>query len=387
MLDFIFHNPVKLIFGKDKLSHLQEEIPKEARILMTYGGGSIKKNGIYDSVMSSLSGRTVFEFSGIEPNPRYETLMRAVELCRKEKIDFLLAVGGGSVIDGTKFIATAVNFNGDPWDIIEKFGRGNNKKIENTLPLGTILTLPATGSEMNYNAVVTRGDNKRAFMNPAAYPTFSILDPTYTFSLPEKQTANGIIDAFVHVMEQYLTYPVGGALQDRFSEGILSTLVEEGPKVMRNPKDYDARANVMFCATMALNYLIGMGVPGDWSTHMIGHQLTAFHGLDHGVTLAILLPSVMSVMHKNKREKILQYGSRIWGITSGSEEERIEKAIDKTREFFESLNVKTHLSDYGITKDDIPTMVNKLKEHGIETLGEHEDMTASVCTKVFEASL
>ena len=384
MLNFTFKNPVKIIFGAGQIAALANEVPENKRILLTYGGGSIKRNGVYDQVIAALKNHTVLEFGGIEPNPTYETLMKAVDIIKKEKIDFVLAVGGGSIADGTKFIVAAANFQGEPWDILAK-----QAPIESALPFGVVLTLPATGSEMNCGAVISRAETKDKlnFINPAVFPQFSILDPTTTYSLPESQTSNGIVDAFIHVIEQYLTFHVDAPLQDRFSESILQTLVEEAPKVFADPNNYEARANIMWCSTLALNGLIGAGVPQDWATHMIGHELTAMFGLDHGQTLAIILPSIMQIRSHTKGSKILQYGERVFGITEGPDDERIEKIIAKTREFFESLNVKTYLSDYNITKDHIPALLNKLEEHGRVALGEHGDIDLEESKKILENAL
>lgn len=384
MLNFTFYNPTKILFGKNQIAKIGKEIPKDQRILLTYGGGSIKQNGVYDQVMAALAGRTVFEFAGIEPNPTYETLMQAVELARREKVDFLLAVGGGSVVDGTKFIAAAVPFAGDPWDILANRGR-----IETALPLGSVLTLPATGSEMNSGSVVTRRatHDKLAFMHPLVYPRFSVLDPTTTFTLPARQIGNGVVDAYTHIMEQYLTYPVNAPIQDRFAEGLLLTLIEEGPKALATPDDYDVRANIMWCTTMALNGLIGAGVPGDWATHMIGHEITALHGLDHAQTLAIVLPSVMQVKRDKKRAKLLQYAARVWNLTDGDEDGRIDAAIAKTREFFERMGVHTYLGDYGIKADAVPALVAQLERHELTKLGEHGDIDLAASRKVLELSV
>jgi NADP-dependent alcohol dehydrogenase len=384
MLNFTFYNPTKILFGKDQIAKIGKEIPKDQRILLTYGGGSIKQNGVYDQVMAALAGRTVFEFAGIEPNPTYETLMKAVELARREKVDFLLAVGGGSVVDGTKFIAAAVPFAGEPWDILANRGR-----IEKALPLGSVLTLPATGSEMNSGSVVTRRatNDKLAFMHPLVYPRFSVLDPTTTFTLPPRQIGNGVVDAYTHIMEQYLTYPVNAPIQDRFAEGLLLTLIEEGPKALATPDDYDVRANIMWCTTMALNGLIGAGVPGDWATHMIGHEITALHGLDHAQTLAIVLPSVMTVKRDQKRAKLLQYAARVWNLTDGDEDGRIDAAIAKTREFFERMGVHTYLGDYGIKADAVPALVAQLERHELTKLGEHGDIDLPTSRKVLELSM
>ncbi|KYC37811.1 aldehyde reductase [Scytonema hofmannii PCC 7110] len=381
MDNFSFYNPVNILFGKGQIASITAEIPANAKVLVTYGGGSIKTNGVYDQVVSALAGRQVMEFGGIEPNPRLETLMKAVELVRTEGIDFLLAVGGGSVIDGTKFIAAAVPFTGDPWDILAK-----TAPVKDALPLGVVLTIPATGSEMNTFSVVTKWEtkDKLVFSSPLVYPRFSVLDPETTFSLPQKQISNGIVDAFTHVMEQYLTYPAHAPLQDRMAESILKTLIEIGPKTLANPKDYDARAIFMWCATMALNGLIGVGVPQDWSTHNIGHELTALHGLDHAQTLAIVLPSTMSVRRSSKWQKLLQYAERVWGIVNGTEEERVNEAISSTRNFFESVGVRTRLSDYGIGRETIPVIVERLEKRGQVALGEQQDVNPQVVEEILQ---
>ena len=385
MNNFTFYNPTKILFGRGRIADIRSEITPDQRVLITYGGGSIKRNGVLDAVKEALSGNTLIEFSGIEPNPSYETLIKALDVIKENQIDFLLAVGGGSVVDGTKFIAAAAKFTGgDPWDILAK-----GAPVTEAMPFGTVLTLPATGSEMNCGAVITRRElhTKLPFMTPACYPRFSVLDPVTTYTLPPRQISNGVVDAFVHVMEQYLTYPAEGCLQDRFSEGILQTLIEEGPRALSEPENYDVRANIMWCATMALNGLIGSGVPQDWTTHMIGHEITAMHGLDHAQTLAIILPSVMTFKQQQKREKILQYAERIWGITSGTPEEQINAAIEKTRAFFEEMQIKTHLSDYSITADSIPKLVAQLEAHRMVKLGEHQDITPDISRQILEMSL
>ncbi|SEU08277.1 NADP-dependent alcohol dehydrogenase [Draconibacterium orientale] len=371
MYNFEFKNPVKILFGKESISKLAGEIPADANILMIYGGGSIKRTGVYNQVMAALKGCTVAEFSGIEANPHYETCMKAVDVVKEKNIDFLLAVGGGSVLDATKFIAAAALYeNGDPWDILAA-----GVSVEKALPLGAVLTLPATGSEMNGNSVITRAERqeKKAFGSPLVMPQFSVLDPECVFTLPDRQVANGVVDAFIHVMEQYLTFKVNSPLQDRLAESILTTLIEEGPKVLADRKNYDAAANFMWCATMALNGMIAVGVPQDWSTHVIGHELTAFHGIDHGRTLAIVLPGVMNIKRANKKDKILQYGERIWGITEGNEEERIDAVIARTVEFFESLGVPCRLSDYDVPESTIAKIVDRFKQSEAK-LGEKQDM-------------
>jgi NADP-dependent alcohol dehydrogenase len=383
MQNFVFQNPVKILFGKGQIANIAAEIPTDAKILITYGGGSIKANGVYNQVKLALAGRDVLEFGGIEPNPHVETLNQAVDLARRENVDFLLAVGGGSVVDGTKFIAAAIPFVGDPWDILAK-----KAPITAAVPFGAVLTLPATGSEMNPTSVVTKWETqeKLYFKSSLVFPQFSVLDPETTFSLPPRQIGNGIVDAYTHVMEQYLTYPVNAPLQDRMAESILQTLIEEGPKTLANPHDYDTRANVMWSATLALNGLINAGVPEDWATHMIGHELTALHGLDHAQTLAIVLPSILTFQRDRKWQKLLQYGERVWGIVDGSETERVTAAIAKTREFFESVGVRTRLSDYGVGLDTIPAVLENLEKHGMTALGEHKDVNSQAVEKILTLS-
>ncbi|WP_105738785.1 alcohol dehydrogenase [Cronobacter dublinensis] len=386
MNNFNLHNPTHIAFGKGTISELRSLIPADSRVLITYGGGSVKKTGVLDQVYSALNGLDVLEFGGIEPNPSYETLMNAVELVRKEKVTFLLAVGGGSVLDGTKFIAAAAHYTAasDPWHILET--RGSD--ITDAIPMGSVLTLPATGSESNKGAVVSRratGD-KQAFHSPFVQPRFAILDPVYTYTLPPRQVANGVVDAFVHTIEQYVTYPVNAKIQDRFAEGILLTLIEEGPKALKEPENYDVRANLMWAATQALNGLIGAGVPQDWATHMLGHELTAMHGLDHAQTLAVVLPALWNEKRNEKRAKLLQYAERVWNITEGSDDERIDAAIAATRRFFETMGAPTRLSDYGLDGSSIPALLAKLDEHGLTALGEHQDITLDVSRRIYEAA-
>jgi len=354
---------------------------------MLYGGGSIKSNGTYDEVRAALGGHTVLEFAGIEPNPRYETLMKAVELIHRENIDFLLAVGGGSVVDGTKFVAAAAMYDGDAWDILKIGG----KVIKAALPFGAVLTLPATGSEMNSASVISRAETqeKRAFMSPHVYPRFSVLDPAKTLTLPLRQVGNGVVDAFVHTTEQYLTYPANAPVQDRFAEGLLQTLLELGPQVLARPDDVDVRANIMWTATMALNGLIGVGVPQDWATHGIGHELTALFGLDHAQTLAIVLPGVLQIRREAKRGKLLQYAERVWGLHAGkgTEDERIDAAIGNTRAFFEQMGVPTRLSGYGLGPEAIDATVAAMEAAGLTGLGERRDITPADVRKALQLSL
>lgn len=385
MLNFDYYNPTQIVFGKGSVARLSQLVPADARVLVLYGGGSAERNGTLAEVEEALGKRTVQRFGGIEPNPSYETLMEAVALIRREKLDFLLAVGGGSVIDGTKFVAAAVEYPRDPWHILETFGT----EIAGALPFGAVLTLPATGSEMNNGSVISRKSiqAKLPFSSPHTFPRFSVLDPVKTFTLPPRQIANGVVDAFVHVVEQYLTYPVNAPVQDRYAEGLLQTLIEVGPQALAVPEDYDVRANLMWAATQALNGLIGAGVPQDWATHMIGHEITAMFGLDHAQTLAVVLPAMLDLRREAKRDKLLQYATRVWNIDTGSDDARIDAAIARTRAFFESLGVKTRLSDYGIGTDAPQRLLAQLEAHGMTALGERRDMDLALSRRVLEASL
>ena len=371
MLNFTFKNRTEILFGEGQIQEVASRLPENANVLFLYGGGSIKKNGIFDDVSAVLDSVNVTEFGGVEPNPEYETLMQAVQVARDNEVNFILAVGGGSVIDGAKFIAAAVNFEGNPWDILV-----SGAAFSDPLPIGAVLTLPATGSESNGNSVVNRKETaqKRAFGSDSVQPMFAVLDPTYTFSLPPRQVSNGVVDAFVHVIEQYLTYPVNAPLQDRFAEGILQTLLTEGPKALSTPQDYDVRANVMWSATMALNGLIGKGVPQDWATHMIGHELTALYNLDHAQTLAIVLPSLMFVQREQKKAKILQLGERVFGITGEDEGRCLDLTIKAVQDFFEAMQVQTRLADYQIEKSSVDEIVANLEKNGMTALGEHDDI-------------
>lgn len=379
MYNFKFQNPTKLIFGKGMIAELAKEIPLDRNILITFGGGSVRNNGVYDQVKKALANHRTEEFWGIEPNPKYETLMQAVKLGREKKIDFILAVGGGSVVDGSKFIAAAIPYEGDePWDLVSKHVR-----VGTTVPLATVITLPATGSEMNCGAVISRKSTmeKLVLSTPLNFPKFSILDPEVTFSLPRTQIAAGLIDTFIHTMEQYLTFPVDAKLMDRWAEGILQTVIETAPRAMDVRPDYDTMANYMLTATMALNDFIAMGVPQDWATHMIGHEITAFTEITHGYTLAIVFPQLLRVMKDEKRDKILQYGARVWGITVGSVDERIDAIIDRTEMFFRSLGVKTKLSDYGVCEDIIAKIVTRFELRGT-VLGENKTITPEKVEKI-----
>ncbi|MEZ0007725.1 NADP-dependent alcohol dehydrogenase [Flavobacterium sp. 28YEA47A] len=385
MLNFKLYNPTQLVFGKGQIAKISDLIPKEAKVLITYGGGSIFKNGVYDQVRKALHGYDITEFGGIEPNPRYETLMKAVEIIREKQLDFILAVGGGSVIDGTKFISAAVKFDGKPIDILQK----GIRILENTVPFGTVLTLPATASEMNSGAVITINETqeKLSFGGPALFPKFSICDPEVVASLPKRQIQNGIIDAYTHVLEQYLTYPHDALLQDRISEGILQTLIEIGPEVVENPTDYKLASNYMWSCTMALNGLIQKGVPTDWATHMIGHELTALFEIDHARTLAIIGPNLYRVMFETKKDKLAQYGKRVWNIADAGVEEMAVEAIEKTVEFFHRMGMQTKLSEY--TQDYEKTadfIAKRFEERGWKGLGEKKNISPEKVKNIVELS-
>ncbi|EHO15413.1 iron-containing alcohol dehydrogenase [Myroides odoratimimus] len=385
MLNFELYNPTRLLYGKGQIGEIANLIDKKSKVLVVYGGGSIKKNGVYDQVIKALEGYEVVEFSGVEPNPRYETLVKAVDLIKKEKVDFILGVGGGSVIDGVKFISAAVYYEGDTIDIIQKKLNVNWK----AMPYGAILTLPATGSEMNCGAVVTieATQEKLSFLGEVLYPVFSVCDPTVIASLPEKQIANGITDAFVHVLEQYLTFPQGAPLQDRFAESILQTLIEIAPKILKDPTDYDAAMNYMWCCTMALNGLISKGVKEDWVTHAIGHELTVLYGIDHGRTLAIIGPNLYSVMFDTKKEKLAQFGRRVFTL-EGSDDEVARLAIERMIAFFHSLGVATKLSDY--TEDGekaVEWIAERFNERGWLAMGENKNITIDKVREIVKLSL
>lgn len=384
MNQFTFKNPTKILFGRGQISQLSKEIPNDSRILMVYGGGSIKSNGVYDQVIRALANHEFLEFSGIPANPTYESLMPAVELCREKGVNFVLAVGGGSVIDGCKFIASAVSYSGEPWEILSRRG-----KIQSVIPIGVVLTLPATGSEMNAGAVITldRKKEKLSFFHEGCYPLFSVLDPEVTKSLPSQQIGNGIVDTFVHVLEQYLTYPVNAKIQDRFSEGILLTLIEDGLKALDRPKALDYRANLMWSSTMALNGLIGAGVPQDWTTHIIGHELTAKFGVSHAESLSMLYTHGLRERLTQKREKLLQYGQRVWQIDRNLDEnEQLKSAIEKTEKFFQSVGLRTSLQEINPTDEDIQDILERLDQRRMNHLGEHRDVDLGVIERILNRS-
>ena len=380
MNNFEFKNPTKIIFGKDSIEKLKNQIPEDAKVLMLYGGGSIKKNGIYDKVKTALANVDVTEFGGIPANPEYDILMNALNVIKEENITYLLAVGGGSVIDGTKFLSAAAVYDGDtPWDILI-----NKVRTENGMPFGTVLTLPATGSEMNSGAVITREETKEklAMGGPGLFPQFSILDPSVITSIPQRQLANGITDAFTHVLEQYMTYPIGALLQDRFAESIMQTLVEVAPKVIEDPTDFKAASNFMWSCTMALNGLIQQGVPTDWAIHMMGHELTALFGIDHARTLAVITPSHYKYNFEAKKEKLAQYAERVWNVTEGSIDDKAYAAIEKTEAFFHQLGIDTKLSDYTDKYEGTAEEIEKRFEDRGWKLGEKQELLPADAKKI-----
>jgi len=385
MLNFELVNPVKILFGKGEIAKIKKQIPNQASVLLLYGKGSIKKNGIYDQVVSALSDHAIVEFGGIPANPEYSVLMKALSIIKNEEINFILAVGGGSVIDGAKFLSSAALFDGEePWDILTK-----GIRTEKGMPFGTVLTLPATGSEMNSGSVISRKETgqKLGMGGPGLFPKFSVLDPTVVASIPNRQLANGITDAFTHVMEQYMTYPIGADLQDRFAESIMISLIDTAPKLIDNPSDYTIASNFMWCCTMALNGLIQKGVPNDWAIHAMGHELTALHGIDHARTLAIIAPRHYAYFLENKKEKLAQYGERVWNITEGNIEERAKQAIEKTESFFHSLDIPTQISAYTNDYENTAEKVSfALESRGLVALGEHKAVTPDTVKSIVEAS-
>ncbi len=385
MDNFTFENTTRIHFGEGQIKAISNEIPPDKKVLLIYGGGSIKNNGVYDQVVKALDNHLWGEFSGIEPNPQYDTLMQAVAKIKAENFDYLLAVGGGSVVDGSKFIAAAALYTGegdDPWDML-----ANGAGVNRALPLGCVLTLPATGTESNCGSVVSRGEDKLGFGAHVLRPAFAVLDPVTTLSLSPRQTANGVIDAFMHTVEQYLTYPVNAKVQDRFAEGLLLTLIEEGPKALATPDDLAVRANIMWSATQALNGLIGVGVPQDWTSHMIGHELTGLHGIDHARSLSIMFPAVLKQRRQQKQAKLLQYGERIFGITDGTVDQRIDAAIEQTVAFFKQMQVPTSLQDAGLSAADIAPIIASLKQHKQTQLGEHGDISLEDSNVILETAL
>lgn len=380
MNNFVFQNPTRLVFGRGQIARLASLIPSDARLMITFGGGSVKKNGVYDQVVEALKGREWEEFWGIEPNPAIETLKKAIAIGKEKKIDFLLAVGGGSTIDGTKLIAAGIKYDGDAWELVKKGA------YKDTVPLATVLTLPATGSEMNSGAVISRYETREKYAFYSRYPVFSILDPEVTYSLPEHQVACGLADTFVHVMEQYMTTTSQSRVMDRWAEGLLSTVMEIAPLIKKDKKNYDLMADFMLTATMGLNGYVAMGVTEDWATHMIGHELTALHGITHGETLAIVFPGTLRVLREQKRGKILQYARRVLGITEGSEDEVIDEAIRRTEEFFRSLGLTTRLTENNIGEETIGEIERRFTERGA-AYGEAGNVNGVIAAQILRSCI
>ncbi len=381
MINFQFQNPTKLIFGKGSIAKIAEQFTTRTKIMLTFGGGSVKRNGVYEQVIAALKDHDVVEFWGIEPNPHVETLRKAIELGKKEKVEFIIAVGGGSTVDGSKLIAASIPHDFDAWDLLT-----GKAKVDGAIPLGAVMTMPATGSEMNKGAVITCEATKEKLSFYSYYPRFAILDPEVTYSIPEYQVACGIADTFVHVMEQYLTAPDINPVMDRWAEGILQTLIEIAPQIKEEPKNYDLMAQYMLCATLGLNGYIALGVPQDWATHMIGHELTALHGITHGETLAIVLPATMTVMCEQKRAKILQYGERVWGITKGDETQRVLEAIGQTERFFAQLGLKTRLNQFNIGEETLDEIERRFTERNVH-FGELGNITAPIARAILECAM
>ncbi len=386
MLNFRYRNPVEMVFGADAITkHLKDLVAPYKSVLLLYGGGSIKKNGVYDDVVNILGKLDckVTEFPGIEPNPHYETCMKAMEAVRNNNVDLILAVGGGSVVDASKFIAAGAHYKGaDPWDFVLS-GEPQSKGVH----IGAILTLPATGSEMNAGCVISRGEQKLAYFSPTGFPQFSILDPKTTYTLPERQLRNGLMDSYIHVLEQYATTVNPAAkVHDRKAEGLLLVLREIADDVMNKGNDYDTRVNLMWAATNALDGSLMTGVAPDWATHLIGHTITAIYGLDHAITLAIILPGVWEHQLESKKEKLSQYLIRVFQEDTGDTMENAKLAIKRTEEFFHSLGVKTRLGDYGIDA----SICDKMAPHYATTgtgLGEHGDIMADDVVAILKSRL
>ncbi|RXK05004.1 iron-containing alcohol dehydrogenase [Halarcobacter bivalviorum] len=376
-MTYTYHNPTVIEFGKNKIESITNYIPKDSKVLFVFGGGSIKKNGVYEQVVKALEGYDFLEFSGVEPNPTVETMNKAVKLVKEENIDFVLAVGGGSVIDGCKYLVAAALYDGDAWDFLD-----GSAQPKEALPLGAILTLPATGSESNSGTVVSRKETneKRYFFSPFIFPKFAVLDPSVMSSLDDRQLANGLVDAFVHTCEQYITCPNESLLHDGYSETILKGLVSLA-KDWDKRDTYNWQENLMLLANQALNGFIGSGVAQDWATHMIGHELTAFYGLDHGRSLAVVQPQLLRVMFEDKKEKLLQMGENVFNINDAQE------TIEKIEELYHSLGVSTNLNDYGIDDKVVSNVTSALEKHGMTALGENQNITLDKVEEILNLAI
>ena len=376
-MTYTYFNPTVIEFGEGKIKSITKYIDKNLKVLVVYGGGSIKKNGVFEQVSKALEGYTWFEFGGVEPNPSVETLNKAVTLIKEKNIDFVLAVGGGSVIDGSKYLVASAVYNGDGWDFLE------GKTIEKALPLGAILTIPATGSESNGTAVISKKstNEKRYFGSSLTYPKFAVLDPTIMSSLDDRQLANGLVDAFVHVCEQYLTYPNNSLLHDGYAQTILKGL-HKLSQDWQNRKTITWQENLMLLANQALNGFIGSGVPQDWATHMIGHEITAFYGLDHARSLAVVQPHLLRVMIQDKKQKLTQMGNIVFDLP-----ENTELIIETIEYMYQSIGVSTKLKDYNVDDKVIENITGALKKHGMSEMGEKGNLTLDKVALILENSL
>lgn len=363
---FQFHNPTRIVFGRGSVEQLGALAkPFGQTVLLVYGSGSIKRSGLYESVLAQLQsiGARVSELPGIEPNPRLATVKKGIEIARANRVDLILAVGGGSVIDAAKAIAVGVPYEGDVWDFCMR-----KAVIREALPLGTVLTLAATGSEMNGNSVITNWETqqKRSFGCAHAYPKFSILDPSLTFSVPHNQTVNGSVDIMSHVFEQYFSLTENTPLQERFCESILQTVIENVPIALAEPDHYDARANLMWAGTMALNGVISVGVAQDWASHAIEHEISAIYDIPHGAGLAIVFPNWMKYVHRQRLDRFVQFATRVWGIDPAgkSAEETALAGIDATRSFFTRIGAPASLADFQIGSDRLDRMADEAVRFG-----------------------
>lgn len=377
-MNYTYFNPTSIEFGTDKIKSIVNYIDKKLKVLVVYGGGSIKKNGVYEQVKTALEGYTWLEFSGVEPNPSYETLNKAVKIIKDEKIDFVLAVGGGSVIDGSKYLVAAALYDGDGWDFLD-----GSKQVEKALPLGAILTLPATGSESNTTAVISKKstNEKRYFGSPLLYPKFAVLDPNVMSTLDDRQLANGLVDAFVHTCEQYLTYPNTSLLHDGYAQTILKGLHTLSMD-WENRKTISWQENLMLLANQALNGFIGSGVPQDWATHMIGHEITAFYGLDHARSLAVVQPQLLRVMIEDKKEKLTLMGKEVFDMPNN-----YELVIEAIEYMYNSIGVSTNLNDYEIDNKVVENITTALKAHGMTNIGEKGNVTLEKVAQILNMAM
>ena len=377
-MEFSYHNPTAIEFGKGKISELANKISKDDKVLLVYGGGSIKKNGVYDQVIKALENHTVVEFSGVEVNPTVETMNKAVKIVKEEKIDFILAVGGGSVIDGCKYLAAASLYDGDAWDFLD-----GTSEVEKAMPLGVVLTLAATGSETNHLTVVSKSetDEKRMYFSNFSYPQFAIMDPSVMATLSDRQLGNGLVDAFVHTSEQYITYPTSALVNDGYAETLFRGLVTLADTWDERRTDKWLE-NLMHIANQALNFQIGAGVPQDWSTHLIGHELTAYYKLDHARSLAVVQPFLLDVMGEDKKEKIAQLGKNVFGIENDN-----AAVIAAMENVYNKVGVPTKLSDYEIDDKVISNVTNALIKNGYTAMGENANITLDKVETILNMSI